>query len=306
METSIIIPTYNRRDILERTLRALFTQTYPRNTYEIIIVDDGSTDGTEGMIKGLSAPCVLRYFRQDKKGPAAARNYGLREAKGEIIIFIDSDVLVNSHFIQEHLRYHQKYHGIVVRGLVINTPDIKNLAEKKMKLTDISTAFFATGNVSVRKSYLVKVGPFNENFKEYGWEDLEMGERLKELDLKVRTNKKALGYHYQKKLYLADLPKICAKEEARGRTAVIFYKKHPTFSVKCMTQISFPFFFLDRLLTIGNWINANWGRKLLFYLEKQEHYLLLNFFMKIISQHSYMDGIREALKKSSEGRELDK
>lgn len=296
MEASIIIPTYNRKNILKRVLNTLFTQTYPRNTYEIIIVDDGSTDGTERMVKGLSAPCILRYFRQDKKGPAAARNYGLRQAKGEIIIFIDSDILVDSHFVEEHLRYHQKYEQIVVRGLVINTPEIENLAEKKMKLTDISTAFFATGNTSVRKVHLSKVGPFDEDFTEYGWEDLEMGERLRKLGLKVKTNKKALGYHYQKELYLADLPKICAKEEARGRTAVIFYKKHPTFSVKCMTQISFPFFFLDRLLTIGNWINTNWAQKLLFYLEKQEHYLLLNFFMKIISQHSYMNGIRKALK----------
>ncbi len=297
MEASIIIPTYNRKNILKRVLNTLFTQTYPRNTYEIIIVDDGSTDGTERMVKGLSAPCILRYFRQDKKGPAAARNYGLRQAKGEIIIFIDSDILVDSHFVEEHLRYHQKYEQIVVRGLVINTPEIENLAEKKMKLTDISTAFFATGNTSVRKVHLSKVGPFDEDFTEYGWEDLEMGERLRKLGLKVKTNKKALGYHYQKELYLADLPKICAKEEARGRTAVIFYKKHSTFSVKCMTQISFPFFFLDRLLTIGNWINTNWAQKLLFYLEKQEHYLLLNFFMKIISQHSYMNGIRKALKK---------
>jgi len=297
MEASIIIPTYNRKETLKKVLISLFNQTYSKDAYEIIVVDDGSTDNTETMVKKLNAPCSLKYFQQDKKGPAAARNYGLRKAKGKVIIFIDSDIIVVPHFVEEHLCYQKKYDRIVVRGPVIRTQNIENPIKRRMKLTDISTAFFATGNTSVKKSFLSRAGPFDEDFKEYGWEDLEMGERLKKLGLKVKTNKRAVGYHYQKRLCLADLGQICAKEEARGRTAVIFYRKHPTSTVKYMTQISFIFFFFDRLLTMGNWMNTPLGRKLLIYLDEHNCHLLLTFFMKIITQHFYIKGIKEALRK---------
>jgi len=297
VEASIIIPTYNRKETLKRVLISLFNQTYLRDAYEIIIIDDGSTDDIEGMVKKLNAPCSLKYFRQNKKGPAAARNYGLRKAKGKVIIFIDSDIIVVPHFVEEHLHYQKKYDRIVVRGPVIRTQNIENPVKTKMKLTDISTAFFATGNTSVKKLFLSRAGPFDEDFKEYGWEDLEMGERLKKLGLKVKTNKRAVGYHYQKRVGLSDLSQICAKEEARGRTAVIFYRKHPTSTVKYMTQISFIFFFFDRLLTMGNWMNTPLGRKFLIYLDKHNCHLLLTFFMKIITQHFYIKGIKEALRK---------
>jgi len=98
---------------------------------------------------------------------------------------------------------------------------------------------------------------------------------------------------------LADLPWLCAKEETRGRTAVIFYKKHPTSAVKYMTQINSFFFFLDWLLSVGNLMNTSWGKKFLIYLDKNNCHLLLSFFMKIIAQHSYIEGIKEALKKNN-------
>jgi len=301
MEASIIIPTYNRRDILRRVLITLFNQTYPKDAYEIIVVDDGSTDNTELVAERLSAPCSLRYFKQEKKGPAAARNYGLRKAKGEVIIFIDSDIMVSPRFIEEHLRYHKQYDRIIVRGPVIHTSNMENPGKERMKLTDISMAFFATGNTSVKSAFLAQAGPFDEDFKEYGWEDLEMGERLKRLGLRVRTNKRAVGYHYQKRVHLIDLPHICAREKARGRTAVIFYRKHPTSAVKYMTQISFFFFFLDWLLTIGDWMDKPWGKRLLIYLDKHNCNFTLRVLMKIIVQHSYIKEIKEALKKNKKG-----
>jgi len=299
MKASIIIPTYNRRDTLKRVLDSLFNQTYPKDAYEVVVIDDGSTDNTGAMVKKLNAPCSFKYFWQEKNGPAAARNYGLSEAQGEVIIFIDSDIIVGSDFIEEHLSYHKKHDRVIVRAPVIRTQNRDNPIGERMKLTDLSSAFFATGNTSVKKSFLFQAGPFDEDFKEYGWEDLEMGERLKKLGLSVKTNKRAVGYHYQKKLHLADLPRLCAKEETRGRTAVIFYRKHPTSTVKYMTQINSLFFFLDWLLSVGNLMNTSWGKKFLIYLDKNNCHLLLSFFMKIIAQHSYIEGIKEALKKNN-------
>jgi len=128
-----------------------------------------------------------------------------------------------------------------------------------------------------------------------------MGERLKRLGLRVRTNKRAVGYHYQKRVHLIDLPHICAREKARGRTAVLFYRKHSTSTVKYMTQISFFFFFLDWLLTIGDWMDKPWGKRLLIYLDKHNRNFTLRVLMKIIVQHSYIKGIKEALKKNRKG-----
>lgn len=295
LSTSIIIPTYNRRSLLKRVLRALFSQTYPPDKYEIIVVDDGSTDGTGGMVRRLKAPCTLRYFRQRKGGPSAARNYGIKQARGEIIIFIDSDILVDSHFVQEHLEYHQKYPRIVAKGPVIHTHTLVHPTGERGKLKDMSTAFFATGNCSVEKKTLLKAGLFDEDFKEYGWEDLELGIRLKKQGLRTVTNKRAVGYHYRKKPTLADLPVLCAKERMRGRTAVLFYHKHRTFEVKYMTHISYFFFALDWLLNWNNWINKKWGRNLLLWLEKRNSRILLTFLIKIVTSHAYLDGVREAL-----------
>ncbi len=192
MEASIIIPTYNRRDTLKRVLSSLFNQTYSKDAYEVIVIDDGSTDDTGAMVEKLNALCSFKYLWQEKKGPAAARNYGLSKAQGEVIIFIDSDIIVGLDFIEEHLSYHKECDRVIVRAPVVRTQNRDNPIGERMKLTDFSSAFFATGNTSVKKSFLFQAGPFDEDFKEYGWEDLEMGERLRKLGLPVKTNKRAL------------------------------------------------------------------------------------------------------------------
>jgi glycosyltransferase involved in cell wall biosynthesis len=79
IEISVIVPTYDRKNVLTRCLRALFDQNFPREKYEIIVIDDGSTDGTEDLVRKMAtpSPCALRFFKQRKKRPTAARNVGL-------------------------------------------------------------------------------------------------------------------------------------------------------------------------------------------------------------------------------------
>jgi len=98
-KVSICIPTYNRKHYLKETLESIFAQTY--KDYEIVIVDDGSNDGTEQMIKKSSYP--IRYFWQENRGVAEARNKLLELAKGEYITFIDSDDLLFPYAIEELL-----------------------------------------------------------------------------------------------------------------------------------------------------------------------------------------------------------
>lgn len=105
-KVSIIIPTYNRQRLLEKTLRSLFNQSFPKDHYEIVIVDDGSTDETEEMVKNLSliSPVKIKYFKQENKGPGSARNKGASNADGEILIFCDSDIIYDPGYLKNLVR----------------------------------------------------------------------------------------------------------------------------------------------------------------------------------------------------------
>ena len=99
---SVVIPTYNRKDMLKECLESLFNQTYPKERYEIIVVNDGSTDGTEEVLNEYAkkAPCAFKWFTQQNKGPCVARNLGVKNARGEIICFIDDDCVAEKKWIE--------------------------------------------------------------------------------------------------------------------------------------------------------------------------------------------------------------
>ncbi len=294
-QVSVVIPTHNRREILEKALHALFNQTYPADSYEIVIVDDGSTDGTGEMIDALKAPCEIRYVYQEQKGPAGARNVGIRMAKGDTIIFIDSDIIVCPEFIEAHIKAREG-NDVITHGPVIHTSDMDNPTLTPMKITDISRAFFATGNVSIYRNKLIEAGLFDEDFVEYGWEDLELGIRLKKLSIKPVKALDAKGYHYKSVLKVSMVPGLIEKERQRGHTAIILYRKHPTLKVRAMIMLSPVFFILDRLLTLGNWPRWKCTIRFLKSLERMGLHLPLRFFVRIITNHAYANGMREYLR----------
>lgn len=291
---SIVIPTYNRRVILEKSLKSLADQTLPADEYEVVLIDDGSTDGTRYMVEHLDVPYQLTYRYQDRKGPAAARNLGIRMARADLIVFIDSDIVVNKEFLAAHQGAHSEP-NLIGHGPVIHTDSLDDPTSATFKITDISRAFFATGNVSIARQHLINAGLFDEDFVEYGWEDLELGIRLRDRGLRAVGVPNAKGYHYKNRLHLDDLPNLCQRERERGHTAVIFYHKVPTFRVRMMTMITPIAFGLDRLLTLGNWQDKPWTNRWLRYLQEQGHHRLLRVFVRIITFHAYFEGLREAL-----------
>lgn len=232
---SVQICTYNRKKLLEKVIESLLSQTFSRDLYEIVVVDDGSTDGTSGLLNALDIPVNFRYIQQGKLGLAIARNKGIREAEGEYILFLDDDVLADSRLLEEHVRFHESHSDSIVKGWVnhISTPEIP--VRPRWTWRDFSTAFFWTSNVSVARSRLFEAGLFDEDFREYGWEDLELGLRLKKLGLKSRYHRKAVGYHYKRKVTGLDFPGILRQAEAKGRTALLFVQKQPGWRARLST-----------------------------------------------------------------------
>ncbi|NBD15226.1 MAG: glycosyltransferase [Cyanobacteria bacterium] len=267
---SIIIPTYNRKPILEKCISALEKQVITDSNlvtgYEIIIVDDGSTDDTIPWLKVSSFPHV-RWLEQAHQGPAIARNLGIKKAKGDFIIFIDSDLVVTENFIQAHANcLNQSDESSFTYGRVINTANFDHPTAEPYKITDFSAAYFATGNVAIHRQWLEQAGLFDPQFQLYGWEDLELGVRLKKLGLKLVKCPEAVGYHWHPPFNLDQIPQLIDQEIQRGKMGVLFYQKHPTWEVKMMIQMTLFHRLLWGILSLGGNLNEKTMRPLLQWL----------------------------------------
>jgi len=258
---SVVIPTYNRAPILKKCLKALENQHIPVGSvvsgYEIVLVDDGSTDGTlEWLQSAADFPHVKSYL-QDHQGPAAARNLGVKKALGDTIIFIDSDLVVTENFLIAHAKAltEASCDRVFTYGRVINTCNFDLPTSEPYKLTDFSAAYFATGNVAISRHWLDKAGLFDPRFQLYGWEDLELGVRLKQLGLKLIKCPDAVGYHFHPPFALAQIPNLIDKEIQRGRMGVLFYQKHPTWNVRMMIQMTPLHRILWGILSVNGLLN---------------------------------------------------
>ncbi len=273
---SIVIPTYNRLPILQKCLKALENQRLSINTqitdYEIVLVDDGSTDNTiEWLTNNSQNFPHVKLYQQDHQGAAEARNLGVKSAKGDFIIFIDSDLVVTESFLQSHANALNNHENdrVFTYGAVINTANFENPTSEPYKITDFSAAYFATGNVAIAKHWLEEAGLFDTSFKQYGWEDLELGVRLKKLGLKLIKCPLAVGYHWHPAFTLDQIPKLIDQEIQRGKMGVIFYQKHPTFAVKMMIQMTIFHRILWGILSLNGLLNEKTMKPLLQWLINQ-------------------------------------
>lgn len=239
---SIIIPTYNRAEKLEKTLEHLHDQSLSAESYEIIVVDDGSTDRTEEVLKKWGAKNPLVHtLHQKNAGQGVARNHGLKKAEGEVVLFIGDDIYASRDFLLNHVRFHQDKpeENAACLGLTEwekpTTPFMEWLThggpqfayDRLTPNEEASFWFFYTSNLSIKTS-LLKKESFDENFKGYGWEDIELGYRLhKYADLKLIYCPAALANH-DHPMEEKDLER---KMLSIGKTAKTFQKKHPELPV---------------------------------------------------------------------------
>jgi glycosyltransferase involved in cell wall biosynthesis len=228
MKISVIIATKDRAARLDAALASLRLQGTTPET-EIVVVDNGSLDETRGVAEKHGA----RYVHEPVANRGRARNRGVAEATGSLLLFVDDDVIVPAGFIAVHARVHDdSVFPRVVSGPIINVAGPSDRPSPGP--ANYSGAFFCTCNVSVRKSALEAVGGFDEQFDLYGWEDTELGLRLRAFDV-------ARSFAWDAYLWHIKPPQTESIEAALGRTlekarmAARFVRKSPTPRAKLAT-----------------------------------------------------------------------
>ncbi len=228
---SVIIPTYNRLDRLKRVLAALEVQTGAPADLEIVIVSDGSRDGTDDYLRGLQSPLNVTPIFQANQGVAVARNAGIARATGELVLFVDDDVIPAPQLIAEHWRLHAASDGnLIVLGPMLSPRDFKMAAwvqwEQAMLVKQYDAMVrgkwsptarqFYTGNTSLARAHLVAAGGFDPAFRRA--EDVELAYRLAARGLRFVFNPAAVGWHYAERSFAAwlEIPYVY------GRNDVIF------------------------------------------------------------------------------------
>lgn len=159
----IVMPTFNRAPMLERAVESLVTQRYPTESYQVIVVDDGSTDETWKLLEGLASGCTnLKVFHMAHAGVAAARNKGWREGKGEVVMFTDDDCVADVGWIAaaaQALKFHPDALGVQGRTMTLPhlvTPLTHQIVVRRRN------RLYQTCNIAYRREVLLTVGGFDE------------------------------------------------------------------------------------------------------------------------------------------------
>jgi glycosyltransferase involved in cell wall biosynthesis len=262
---TVIIPTYNRCETLHKALSGYLAQTALDEIAEILVVDDGSTDSTADVVarfaKAASVP--VRYLRQENRGPAAARNVGIREAKSELVLFTDDDIVPGATLVSEHLDWHRRFPDTsnAVLGQVTWSPEVNPTPFMRWygsdgalfayahleNQTHIDCRYFYTCNISLKVELLRSHGIFDEDFKVAAWEDAELGYRLQKAGMQLLYNSGALAYHHQH----VSFDDACRRATKVAAAAEVFKKKEAWIHVHSSPQPRSRLF-LRRCLVAGS------------------------------------------------------
>lgn len=280
---SVIIPTYNRKESLEKCLDSLLRQSY-REKYEVIVVDDGSNDSTSEVVKKLQRKHKnLRYFYQENKGPAVARNLGIKKSKGRIIAFTDDDCVVDKNWLKNIVKCHNLHpEYAIIGGNIYNrensltakveyfnwgyamiTQNTKKRFIKRIKVylhpysigKSRLLSWLGASNVSFKREVFKKVGLFDETFKWAALEDVELCWRAYKKNCHVYYQPRIAVSHYKKH----SLKSFLVQSFKRGIDVCKIKSKHNDFYMLGLPHnplgalffISFPFFmFIFKILQI--------------------------------------------------------
>ena len=234
---SIVIPTYERREVVLRTVAALAGQSF--DDFEAIVVVDGSTDGSASALRALSTPFPLRVLEQPNNGAGAARNAGAEVAAGEILLFLDDDMEADPAMLAEHDRSQREGADLVIGDLPLHPGSPRNVLSsgvaswarsRRDRLAaspgDIPLADLLTGQMSIASEAFERLGGFDASFTRdgaFGGEDIDFGYRVQKAGLRVRFNPAAVSRQY----FDVDPATYLRREYDAGRAAQELEAKHP-------------------------------------------------------------------------------
>lgn len=206
VEVSVIIPTYSRPNQLRACLESLARQTLSKTRYEVIVVDDGSPNPLAEVAAEFPNRILVRYFRQPNAGPAAARNFGVKQSDAKWIAFIDDDCAAQPDWLAKLLAAQEVYPKSLVGGSTINGLPTEVFASTSQMIVDMvyehfnsdpSNAYFLTSNniLGTREDFM-EMGGFDTCFRLAGGEDRDFCDRWRLLGKKIVWQKDAVILHY--------------------------------------------------------------------------------------------------------------
>jgi GT2 family glycosyltransferase len=305
---SVIIPTFNGGWVLQRTMEAIRAQEVPAGTHEIIVVDDGSTDGSIDGLEQWNGAAPLRLLQQPQRGRAAARNLGASEAAGHALLFLDADVWAEPGLVAAHLAHHGEGKLVGVQGRWQEHPDTLNSLfmrarnlipdTTRRKRVGLSPYHVVTRNFSIHADAFRQCGGFDEAFRGYGWEDIELAFRLVEAGVELRYEPAAASYHYQRQT----LDELREKMRQAGEGAVYFWEKHHRDR-----QVGFFLEILPVMLPL-KWLVYRSGlftaalRPVLALAERADMPLVANEVYSHLLWRSFYEGVFATLRRESRRR----
>lgn len=236
LDFSIIIPTNNRLETLKEVIESIKKQKEAPG-FELIIIDDGSSDKTCEFLKSLKLDFPFTFESIPSSGPARARNIGIEKAKGDAILFFGDDTILNNRCLYYHfIRQKENNFSCAIIGRTFWHSSLKitqfmdYINEWGLQFgfaliedpENVPFNFFYTSNISIPKKFLIDE-KFDETFPYAAWEDIELSYRLFKNNLKIKYTRDAIVFHK----HPVNIKKFMERQYKSGISASIFYKKHP-------------------------------------------------------------------------------
>lgn len=279
MDVSIIIPVYQRMEWIGKCIDKLVEQNQG-GAFEIIVVDDGSPNGSEvqKIVELFSSKegNRVRYLRQEQRGPAAARNHGVRFSTGKILCFLDDDSITDITWLHEITEPFQRSDSVaIVSGQTLSLDRCNGLPLLLEKAV-YSGKNWATCNIAYRRDIFEAAGGFDESFPEASWEDNDLGLRVRWAGYSHIYNKNAIVYHPHENS-ITEYKQKCLRN---GRGAAAFSRKY--ILKKPLWGIGTPLIMSRRL--IYGVLPTTWMRK-----DNSEEYL--KFLWSFYSIQGFLSAI---------------
>lgn len=222
---SVVLPTYNRPTSLHACLASLAAQDFPRDDYEVIVVDDGSRESLTTVVDQFVGTMSVRLLQQRNAGPASARNAGAAAARGALLAFIDDDCAATPHWISTLVRHASEYEHAAIGGFVENALRRNAYASASQLLVDylygyydhdeVQGRFFVTSNVAFPKDAFLALGGFDTSFPLAAAEDRELCERWREAGYPLHFASDAVVQHAHRLTFR----RFCRQHFTYGRGA---------------------------------------------------------------------------------------